>query len=62
MAAHAAMIGLSVVHRPEDILLLEKGPHLVEALSVLDDILRRMESHQNKKRARLRSLRLSALT
>lgn len=42
--------------------MLNKGPHLVEAVCVLDDILRRMEAHQSKKSARLRSLRLSALS
>jgi pyruvate kinase len=41
--------------------MLNKGPHLVEAVRVLEDILRRMEAHQNKKSARLRSLRLSTL-
>ena len=40
--------------------MLNKGPHLVEAVRVLDDILRRMEAHQSKKSARLRPLRLSA--
>lgn len=42
--------------------MLNKGPHLVEAVRVLEDILRRMEAHQSKKSARLRSLRLSALS
>jgi len=42
--------------------MLNKGPHLVEALRVLDDILHRMEAHQSKKSARLRSLRVSALS
>ncbi|HUI27230.1 MAG TPA: pyruvate kinase, partial [Candidatus Kryptonia bacterium] len=42
--------------------MLNKGPHLVDAVRVLDDILRRMESHQSKKSARLRSLRLSTLS
>jgi pyruvate kinase len=37
--------------------MLNKGPHILEALAVLDDILRRMESHQNKKSALLRRLR-----
>ena len=41
--------------------MLNKGPHLIDAVRVLDDILRRMEAHQNKKRARLRRLRLSVL-
>ena len=42
--------------------MLNKGPHLVEAVCVLDDILQRMEAHQSKKSARLRPLRLSALS
>ena len=41
--------------------MLNKGPHLVDAVRVLDDILRRMEAHQSKKSARLRRLRLSVL-
>jgi len=41
--------------------MLNKGPHLVEAVRVLDDILCRMEAHQSKKSARLRRLRLSAM-
>jgi len=38
--------------------MLNKGPHIVTAVRVLDDILRRMQSHQSKKRAMLRGLRL----
>jgi len=41
--------------------MLNKGPHLITAVRVLDDILRRMEAHQSKKSARLRSLRLSTI-
>jgi pyruvate kinase len=41
--------------------MLNKGPHLVEAVRVLDDILCRMEAHQSKKSARLRRLHLSAM-
>jgi pyruvate kinase len=41
--------------------MLNKGPHLIEAVQVLDDILRRMEAHQSKKTARLRPLRLSTM-
>ncbi|MGC4107640.1 MAG: pyruvate kinase [Thermomicrobiales bacterium] len=37
--------------------MLNKGPHIVEAIAVLDSILTRMESHQSKKRALLRRLR-----
>lgn len=36
--------------------MLNKGPHTVEAVRVLDDILRRMETHQRKKRSLLRRL------
>jgi pyruvate kinase len=39
--------------------MLNKGPHLVEAVQVLDDILRRMEAHQTKKRSMLRPLALA---
>jgi pyruvate kinase len=41
--------------------MLNKGPHMVEAVRVLDDILRRMQAHQNKKMSTLRSLHLSAV-
>ncbi|MGC4190722.1 MAG: pyruvate kinase [Thermomicrobiales bacterium] len=37
--------------------MLNKGPHIVEAIDVLDSILTRMESHQSKKRALSRRLR-----
>ncbi|HBP21384.1 MAG TPA: hypothetical protein DEA08_26805 [Planctomycetes bacterium] len=36
--------------------MLNKGPHVVDAIRVLDDILRRMQDHQQKKTAMLRSL------
>jgi hypothetical protein len=34
--------------------MLNKGPHIVDAMRTLDDILRRMQSHQAKKRPLLR--------
>ena len=37
--------------------MLNKGPHIVEALRTLGDILQRMESHQSKKRPLLRALK-----
>jgi pyruvate kinase len=40
--------------------MLNKGPYLIAALRALEDITRRMETHQSKKSARLRSLGLSA--
>lgn len=36
--------------------MLNKGPHIVQATKILDSILSRMESHQYKKAARLRAL------
>jgi len=41
--------------------MLNKGPHIVEAMRTLDDILRRMQAHQTKKRSLLRALRAWAL-
>ena len=40
--------------------MLNKGPHIVAAVSALDNILRRMQDHQSKKSSRLRPLHLSA--
>jgi pyruvate kinase len=40
--------------------MLNKGPFVVEAVRALDDILRRMETHQEKKTARLRKLQVAA--
>jgi pyruvate kinase len=40
--------------------MLNKGPYLLEALSTLDDILRRMEAHQSKKTPTLRPLRVAS--
>jgi pyruvate kinase len=39
--------------------MLNKGQYILEAVRVLDDILRRMENHQSKKRSMLRHLRLA---
>lgn len=37
--------------------MLNKGPHIAEAIEMLDDILQRMQQHQHKKRPLLRALR-----
>ncbi len=39
--------------------MLNKGPFIREAVATLDDILRRMEAHQSKKRAMLRPLHVA---
>ncbi|HEY6880718.1 MAG TPA: pyruvate kinase, partial [Polyangiales bacterium] len=36
--------------------MLNKGPYIVEAVELLDDILRRMSAHQDKKTSTLRAL------
>jgi pyruvate kinase len=41
--------------------MLNKGPHILEAIRALDDILRRMVDHQSKKRPMLRSLRVARI-
>jgi pyruvate kinase len=40
-----------------DAVMLNKGPYMIETVKMLGEILKRMESHQLKKRARLRALR-----
>jgi pyruvate kinase len=40
--------------------MLNKGPYIVEAVRILDDILGRMRTHQEKKRSMLRKLRLAS--
>lgn len=40
-------------------IMLNKGEHIVDATRALDDILRRMQDHQTKKRSLLRKLHLS---
>ena len=40
--------------------MLNKGPHVVEALRALDSILRRMQAHQVKKRAMMRELNIAS--
>jgi len=37
--------------------MLNKGPYITEAMRTLDDILRRMQAHQSKKRPLLRALK-----
>jgi pyruvate kinase len=36
--------------------MLNKGPHIADAVRVLDDILRRMQDHQVKKTSMMRQL------
>jgi pyruvate kinase len=39
--------------------MLNKGPYILNTIRALDDILRRMQEHQNKKKSLLRKLKLA---
>jgi hypothetical protein len=43
------------VERAESV-MLNKGPFIAEAITILDDVLTRMEAHQLKKTPQLRAL------
>jgi len=45
-----------------DCVMLNKGPHIIEAITMLHDIMHRMQEHQHKKTSMLRSLHISELT
>jgi pyruvate kinase len=55
--SRAEITDAAMSHRAECV-MLNKGPYVMEAVHVLDDILRRMHGHQAKKRAMLRELHL----
>lgn len=58
LPSRAEITDAAMGHRAECV-MLNKGPHVRSAVRVLDDILRRMEAHQTKKRSMLRELRLA---
>lgn len=58
MPSRAEITDAAMGHRAECV-MLNKGPHVLHAVKTLDDILRRMQAHQAKKRSMLRELRLS---
>ncbi|PHQ25705.1 pyruvate kinase [Marinobacter guineae] len=58
MPSRAEISDVVMAHRAECV-MLNKGPHIIEAVEVLDNILKRMQNHQRKKRAMLRELRLA---
>ena len=55
-----AEISDAALSQRADCVMLNKGPHIIAAISMLDDILRRMQGHQYKKTPRMRRLRFSA--
>jgi pyruvate kinase len=58
MPSRAEITDAAMGHRAECV-MLNKGPHIQRAVRALDDILRRMQSHQSKKSPMLRELRLA---
>ncbi|HYA68352.1 MAG TPA: pyruvate kinase, partial [Acidimicrobiales bacterium] len=56
LPSRAEVTDAAMAQRAECV-MLNKGPHVDEAIVVLDDILRRMSGHQRKKTALLRPLR-----
>lgn len=58
MPSRAEVTDAAMGERAECI-MLNKGPHIVEAVQCLDDIIRRMEAHQSKKTPTFRSLRVA---
>ena len=55
--SRAEVTDAAMAHRAECV-MLNKGPYILQAVNVLDDILCRMHGHQAKKRSMLRELRL----
>jgi pyruvate kinase len=58
MPSRAEITDAAMGHRAECV-MLNKGPHVVRAVRVLDGILQRMQAHQTKKQSMLRELRLA---
>ena len=57
MPSRAEVTDAAMANRAECV-MLNKGPYILQAVQVLDDILRRMHVHQTKKTSMLRELRL----
>jgi len=55
MPSRAEITDAAMGERAECV-MLNKGPHILDAIRVLDNILQRMEAHQSKKRSMLRRL------
>ncbi|MFG0304735.1 MAG: pyruvate kinase [Phycisphaerales bacterium JB040] len=60
LPARAEVTDAAMAQRAECV-MLNKGPHILEALSHLTDILERMQGHQRKKMATLRPLAIASI-
>ena len=56
--ASRAEISDASMSQSAECVMLNKGPYIIDAVRTLDDILRRMQDHQSKKRSMLRRLHL----
>jgi len=54
-----AEISDAAMSEQADCVMLNKGPHIIATIRMLDNILRRMRGHQDKRAARLKKLSLS---
>jgi len=54
-----AEISDAALSQRADCVMLNKGPHIIAAIKMLDNILHRMQGHQYKKTPRMRKLRFS---
>lgn len=54
-----AEISDAAMSQRADCVMLNKGPHILAAIRMLDNILRRMQKHQFKKTARMKKLSIS---
>jgi pyruvate kinase len=61
MPSRAEITDAAMGNRAECV-MLNKGPYVLSAVRVLDDILRRMQEHQSKKGSLLRKLHLAEAT
>jgi pyruvate kinase len=60
LPSRAEITDAAMGHRAECV-MLNKGPHILNAVEALDDILRRMQQHESKKTAQLRALHLATV-
>ena len=58
IATRAEVTDASMASRSECV-MLNKGPHIVETVRILKNIINRMHGHQNKKRGNLRALSIA---
>jgi pyruvate kinase len=58
LPSRAEITDAAMAERAECV-MLNKGPYITRAVTTLDHILRRMQEHQSKKRARLRQLTIA---